>query len=77
MTHHPSPVVPSGPQAHALRAVADVLDLVGEAVAATTICLGAALGAALPPARRVRVVARGAVPLRVLEGGARGVGPAR
>lgn len=38
-----------------LGAFADVLDLVGEAVTATTICVGAALGAALPPERRVHV----------------------
>jgi hypothetical protein len=38
-----------------LGAFADVLDLVGEAVTAATICAGSALGAALPPARRVHV----------------------
>lgn len=65
MTHHT--VVPLRPRADApdplgctersrvLGAVADVLDLVGEAVTATTVCVGAVLGAALPPARRVRV----------------------
>jgi hypothetical protein len=43
-----------------LGAVADVLDLVGEAVTAATICAGAALGAALPPTRRVHVERSGA-----------------
>jgi hypothetical protein len=37
-----------------LSAFADVLDLVGEAVAAATIVAGTALGAALPPSRAVR-----------------------
>jgi hypothetical protein len=45
-----------------LGAFADVLDLVGEAVEATTICVGAALGAALPPARRVHVDHSGPTP---------------
>ena len=45
-----------------LGAFADVLDLVGEAVEATTICVGAVLGSALPPARRVRVDHHGPTP---------------
>lgn len=70
----PHTVVPLSPRANApealgctdrsrvLGAFADVLDLVGEAVTATTICLGAALGAALPPARRVHVDHHGPTP---------------
>jgi hypothetical protein len=63
----PHTVVPLSPRAdapeplgctdrsRALGAFADVLDLVGEAVTAATVCIGAVLGSALAPARRVRV----------------------
>jgi hypothetical protein len=72
MTHQT--VVPLAPRADApealgctdrsrvLGACADVLDLVGEAVTATTICIGAVLGSALPPARRMHVDHHGPTP---------------